>query len=266
MTVEELLQRFCVHVERGIQAGVPLDGLNNRFGYIPGFVPVRFEPLLKLADLACALHLDVEFDVLGEPRPREVARTNQCLRAHDLELGMSDIRLRVKLGPVVNPALDLPALQAIQNCRHAVEERIVLLVGFDALIEHLHCPLAYLLQKDLACAVAGLRSHQQANLPEALPLPVQGEQGSDLEKSSCDIEGAGDLRPLFEVAQPGPARNAVVDDEQGAARGVRCHCSQPFSLGPFSGPRTSLTPGMATYGTKYPLSERQHLHLIRQHH
>ena len=35
-----------------------------------GLVPVRLEPLLELRDLARALDLDVELDVLGEARAR----------------------------------------------------------------------------------------------------------------------------------------------------------------------------------------------------
>ena len=58
-------------------------------------------------DLACALNLDVQLDVLGQPRPGEVARADQRLRADDLELGVRDVRLGVELVLVVDAALDL---------------------------------------------------------------------------------------------------------------------------------------------------------------
>ncbi len=65
------------------------------------------EPFLKLDDLAGALHLDIQVDVLGEARGGEVAGANQGLGANHFELGVGDVRLGVELVAVVDAALDL---------------------------------------------------------------------------------------------------------------------------------------------------------------
>ena len=59
------------------------DGLDDRVGHLLGLIPVRLEPLLELSNFAGALDLDIEFDVLSQPRPREVARADESLGAND---------------------------------------------------------------------------------------------------------------------------------------------------------------------------------------
>ena len=61
---EELLQGLRVDVEWRIQVRMARDRLDYGLSDLARFVPVRFEPFLKLRDLACALDLDVQFDVL----------------------------------------------------------------------------------------------------------------------------------------------------------------------------------------------------------
>ena len=53
------------------------------------------------------------------------------------------------------------------------------------------------------------------------------EQRADLEEPRRNVEGPGDAGPLFEISQPGPAGDAVVDDEEAAARGVSVHSVLP---------------------------------------
>ena len=60
-------------------------------------------------------------------------------------------------------------------------------------------------------------------LSELLPLAVEREQRADLEVAGGDVERPGDARPFSEVAEAGPARDAVVDDEQVAARQLEAH-------------------------------------------
>ena len=46
---------------------------DDRRGHLGRLLPVHLEPLLELRDLAGALDLDVELDVVGEAGLREVA-------------------------------------------------------------------------------------------------------------------------------------------------------------------------------------------------
>ena len=91
------------------------DRLNYRIGDFFGFVPMRLEPILELGYLTRTLDLNVEFDVLRESRFREIAGPHQCLRTNDFELGMGDVRLRVKLALFVHAAFDLTATQPFEN-------------------------------------------------------------------------------------------------------------------------------------------------------
>ena len=62
-----------------------------------------------------------------------------------------------------------------------------------------------------------LRAHQDPDLLELLPLAVEREQRADLEVAGGDVERLRDAGPLLEVAEAGPAGDAVVDDEEVAA-------------------------------------------------
>ena len=70
---------------------------------------------LELGYLTRTLDLNVEFDVLRESRFREIAGPHQCLRTNNFELGMGDVRLRVKLALVVHAVFDLTAAQPFEN-------------------------------------------------------------------------------------------------------------------------------------------------------
>ena len=69
MAAEELVQRLRVDVERRVLADVALDDVCRTSGVTSSArLPVLLEPLLELGDLAPALHLDVELDVLRQAR------------------------------------------------------------------------------------------------------------------------------------------------------------------------------------------------------
>ena len=104
-----------------------------------------------------------------------------------------------------------------------MQEGIVLLVRLDALIERFYHLAAYGGEERLARAVSCFGTHQHADLFQALPFPVQGEQRADLEKSGRNIEGPSDTGPLLEITLPGPAGNTVIDDEEAVACGVSVH-------------------------------------------
>jgi hypothetical protein len=56
---EELLKRLGVDIEWRVEARVTGNGLDDRLRHLRCFVPVRFEPLLELANLARTLDLNV---------------------------------------------------------------------------------------------------------------------------------------------------------------------------------------------------------------
>ena len=70
-------------------------------------VPVLLEPLLQHRHRRAG-DLHVEFDVLGQPRHRQVRRPDQRRGADDLEPRVSDVSLGVKLVLGIRPTLDLP--------------------------------------------------------------------------------------------------------------------------------------------------------------
>jgi hypothetical protein len=107
VAAEEFLAGFGVDIEGGVGLGVAGNGLDDQVCHVLGVVPVGLEPFLELGDLAGALDLDVQLDVLGEPRGGEVTGTNQGLGADDFELGVDDVCLGVELVAVVDAALDL---------------------------------------------------------------------------------------------------------------------------------------------------------------
>jgi len=184
---------------------------------------VRLEPLLELRDFARALDLDVELDILGQARRREVARSHQRLRADYLELGVRDVRFRVELVAVVDAAIDLPRSERIEDCQNAVEEGVGFLFGLDAPVEDLHSARAHGLENGLAGAIGHLGTHQDSDLLKWLPFLVEREQRTDLEVSRGDIERLGDAGPFLEVTQSRPAGDAVVDDEEVATFGFSGH-------------------------------------------
>ena len=220
---EELLQGLRVDVERRVQVRMARDRLDDGLGELVGFVPVRVEPLLELRHLARALDLDVQLDVLREAGPREVAGAHQRLGAHDLHLRVGDVGLGVELVLVVDTALDLPGAKRGEDRGDPVQEGVRLLVVLDALVEAVERLRPDRLENGLASPVGGLGAHQDPDLVEPLPPAVEGEQGADVEVPRRDVERLRDAGPLLQVPEPGPAGDAVVDDEELAALGINAH-------------------------------------------
>ena len=136
---------------------------------------------------------------------------------------MGDVGLGVELFLVVDPALDLPGPERFEDRGDPVQEGVRLLVLLDALVEPVERLRPNRLQNGLAGPVGGLRAHQDPDLVQSLPFAVEGEQGADLEIPGRDVERLRDAAPLLQVPEPGPAGDAVVDDEELAALGVNAH-------------------------------------------
>ena len=220
---EELLQGLRVDVEWRISVRMARDGLGDGLGDLFRFVPVRLEPFLELRDLARALNLDVQLDVLRETRPREVAGAHKRLSAHDLDLRVGDVSLCVELVLVVDPAFDLSGAERVEDRGDPPQEGVLRLVRLDTLVEPVECLRPDRCENGPTSPMGGLRPHQDPDLVEFLPLAVESEQGTDLEVSRRDVERPRDTGPLLQVPEPGPAGDTVVDDEEFAAPGVGGH-------------------------------------------
>ena len=223
VAAEVLLQRLRVDIKRRIAVRVARDGLNDRISDLDRLVPVRLEPLLKLGNLACALDLDIELDVLRKTRCGEVARPDQRLRPDHLELRVRDVRLRVELVLAVDTARDLTGAQRGENRRNAVQEWIGVLVRLKALVEDLRRTRPNGVEQRRACTIRRLGTHQNPDVVERLPSAIEGKQCADFEVPRRNIERLGDAGPLFKIAKPRPAGDAVVDDEEVSAFGTSGH-------------------------------------------
>ena len=58
-----------------------------------------------------------------------------------------------------------------------------------------------------------LGAHQDPDFFERLPLPVERQERPDFKVAGRDVERLRDARPFLEIAEPGPARDTVVDNE-----------------------------------------------------
>ncbi|MEP7344404.1 MAG: hypothetical protein ABI877_04020 [Gemmatimonadaceae bacterium] len=79
MSAKVLLQCLCIHIKGSVEPHMSIDGLDDCVCDISRFLPVRLEPLLELSYFTPTLHLDIELDVLCQPRRSEVAGTNESL-------------------------------------------------------------------------------------------------------------------------------------------------------------------------------------------
>ena len=116
VVAEIFLQRLGIHLKWQVFACVPFDDLEHIGRYVFGFIPMRLVPLLQFFDLAA--QLDVEFNVAGQPRKREIAGANQRRRAHHRQLGVGDVCLGVEFLFCVNPALDFSAGDGLHDGRN----------------------------------------------------------------------------------------------------------------------------------------------------
>ena len=136
---------------------------------------------------------------------------------------MGDVGLGVELVLVVDATLDLAGFQSLQQSRNSMQKRVGGLVGFDTAIEILNGPVTDSIQHGLSSSLGHLRSHQDANLLQGLPFAIEGEERADLEKTGGYVKALGNACPFFKVAEPGPAGDAVVDNEKVTALGFNTH-------------------------------------------
>ena len=130
---------------------------------------------------------------------------------------MRDISLRMELVLVIDSALDLPRTERFKDCGNTMKEWVGVLIELDALIQDLYSARLHCIEERLPGSMGCLGTHQDSDLFETLPFAIQSQKRTNLEEAGCDVEGLGYTRPLFQVAEPGPAGDAVVDDEEVAA-------------------------------------------------
>lgn len=99
----------------------------------------------------------------------------------------------------------------------AGEEVVLFLLGFEAGVELAGDVLLEGVEDSRTGAGGDVVAHGNAEAVEVLPLAVEGEEGADLEEAGGDVEDAGDLGPVLEVAESFPIGLAVVHDEAFAA-------------------------------------------------
>ena len=151
-----------------------------------------------------ALDLDVQLDVLGEARAREVRRADERLRADDLELRVGDVRLGVELVLRVDAALDLPDSAAPRRsparrrgtglapsrprCSRRARSSARSFVAFE--------------ERGLRVACVTSAPIRIRILSSCCHLPSSPSSDADLEEAGRDVEALRDLGPLLEVAEP----------------------------------------------------------------
>ncbi len=206
---------------------MPLDDLEDFRRHVLGVVPVFLVPLLEHADRRPG-DLHVQFDVLGDARQGEVRRADQGEGADHFLPGVGDVGLGVELVLLVDPALDLARADRLHDGRNAGEEVVLLLLGFQAVVQ----PRLDLLQsvgERLLGAARNLVAHEDANGIDLLPLVLQAQQPADLEVARGHVDGLGELAPVVQVALDLPVVVAVIDDEQFAA-GLACAFGHVISV------------------------------------
>jgi len=214
VVLEQFLQRLGIHLERRVLVYVPLDHPDHVRHDLLRLLPVLLVPFLQPRHIPRRPDLNVQLHILGQTRHGEVARPHQRHRSDDGHARMGDVRLRVKFPLRIHPALDLPGLHGFHNRPRTAKEVVALFLPLQAAIQLLaHVP-AQTLKDRLPRPRRRLAAHENANPVQFLPLPIQRQQRANLEKPGRNVERAGNLRPVLEVAQPLPVRVAVIYDEQ----------------------------------------------------
>ena len=95
-------------------------------------------------------------------------------------LGVSDVGLGVELVLSVHPALNLARADRLDDCGNPVKEVVLLLRGFDAVIEPTgHACEAFI--ESLLRTARNLVAHEQPNAIHLLPFAFEIKQCADLE-------------------------------------------------------------------------------------
>ena len=226
VVAEILLQRFGVHLKWQVFTGVPFDDLEHIGRNVFGLIPMRLVPLLQFFDLST--QLDIEFNVARQARKSKVAGTNQRRRAHHGQLGVGDVCLGVELLFGVNPTLDFPAGNGLHDGRNTRQKIIFGFFALNAVVE-LAGDTGNAFCKRAVGSFGDFVAHEDANLVELLPLPVQRQQGAYLKVARGNVEPRGDFRPFGEVAEHLPFVIAVVNDKKIIARFIAHSVTSPLA-------------------------------------
>lgn|GEM_PF-6682172 len=98
-------------------AGMALNSFQNLGCDVHRIVPMPLIPPLELSGFGPALNLDVEFDIVRQPRNGEIRGAHKRLGTYHVELPVGDVGLRVELVLVVYADFNLARLQSFDDCR-----------------------------------------------------------------------------------------------------------------------------------------------------
>ena len=226
VVAEIFLQRLGIHLKWQVFAGVPFDDLEHIGRNVFGLIPMRLVPLLQFFDLSA--QLNVEFNITGQARKREIAGANQRGRAHHRQLRVGDVCLGVELLFCVNPALDFSAGDGLHDGRNPRQKIVFGFFALNAVVE-LAGDTGNAFCKRAVGSFGDFVAHEDANLVELLPLPVQRQQGAYLKVARGNVEPRGDFRPFGEVAEHLPFVIAVVNDKKIIARFIAHSVTSPLA-------------------------------------
>ena len=130
----QFVERLGIDLKRSVFPSVPLDGAEHLGGHVLGGVPVILVPLLEYLDLT-ARDLNVQFDVLGQPRIGKVRRADEGRGTDHSQSGMSEVRLGVEFILAVDPATDLTRSDRFDDRGDAGQEIVLLLLRLQAGVE-----------------------------------------------------------------------------------------------------------------------------------
>jgi hypothetical protein len=122
----------------------------------------------------------------------------------------------VELFLPVHTGLNLTGTDGLYNSGHAGEEVILFLGGFDTVVEPAR-NLSQSFLKGLFGALGHLVAHQDAQLVQFLPLPIESQECSNLKIPGGDIECASNVCPVMKIMSNFPIIVTVINNEQGAA-------------------------------------------------
>ena len=140
MAKEILLKRTGVGFEWRVWPCVALGHLQDFWRHIFRLIPMLFVPLLQDRHW-CAGNLDIQFNVLGKARQREVRRPDECEGPYHFLPGMRDVGLCVKLVLSIHPAFDFPGAERVYDRVDTVKKMVLGFRGLDTLVQPLrNCP------------------------------------------------------------------------------------------------------------------------------
>ena len=190
MAAEELVQRLRVDLEGRVLADVAVDDLEDLGRDVLRLVPVLLVPLLQLRDLAAALHLDVQLDVLRQAGTGEVATNRPAPeRRSTSSLRVGDVRLGVELVLACRRGTRSGRSSAPRRSRGTpCEKRRLQLLLLEAVVEAASARSLIALAGMLPwCACVTSAPIRIRILSSCCHLPVELEQRADLEvtRSRC---------------------------------------------------------------------------------